>query len=410
MKSLRGKVTLLVLLLGIPFVAGSFQGILWVNEQSQIREQKSSVRRAVNRLVKDLRKTNPRGTIQELYDQAALVDLGVGITLLDKDAKPIWQSPEDAPKDPFEKGVQQLALDQGSLLYILPERPKSASDVTKTAYGLAGIAILVYALGAWFLVGWTLKPIAKMVTQVATAAQDDHSELSSPTSDREIVKLVETLNHLITGIREESAERIKSYASLSHELRTPIQALLGHVELALGEDSTKEELEATLLQVQSQVLRLNALSEAVLLLEGLSQSDHGNEASDVSLRGMVDGSLVAFGPLMEVRQVTVDADVPESVLVRAVPEHLEIVIRNLVHNAVKFAPHSSAISITLDHERLNLVITNSVSSEITDGVGLGNGLGLRICQAVARRNQWKLTTGREGDRFVARLEFDSVSR
>lgn len=404
MKSLRAKMTILVLLLAAPFLIASLQGILYVSEQSQLQERKSLAKRSVNRLAKELRKANPRAKVGTLYEELGLDDLGVGAALVDKSGTVLWRSDKRAPEDQMAQGVQALVLDQGALLYVMPERGQMG-DLRLMIIALSIFTMSIYGLGAWLLVGRTLKPIAQVVEEVIRASKTRDINITAPSSDREIVSLVQTMNKLIDEIRAESKERIDSYAALSHELRTPIQSLVGHVELALGEERSKEYLEESLVQVQAQVTRLNSVSEAVLMLQGLTGSGSAEPPAKVNLSEAVGRAVRDFEPLLELREVSIAQTICPGLLVLSRAEHLDILIRNLVHNAAKYADPRSVIEISADPTGGSCVVSNSFNGGEETELSGGNGLGLRICHAVARSSGWTLVTGHKGQNYVAELMF-----
>ncbi len=402
MRSLRAKMTLIVLVLGVPFLIASVMGLLFASEQSNLQERKSVAKRAFNRLARDLQGTNPRSRIGELYDRSGLDTLGAGASLVDRTGKVLWESPNRSPGSE-KKGTQQQVLDEGVLLYVMPEK-QSSSDLKLIAFTITGVGLLVYGVGAWFLVGATLGPIPKLVKRVADAKSDSNLTIASPSSDREVVELVETLNTLVQEVRTESEERIKSYATLSHELRTPIHALLLKLDLTLSRDQTKEELETALLEVQRQVYRLKNLSEAVLTLQGLSRSFDEALKEPLRIRPMIEEIQVDLRPLMELRSVSLDVQVSDDTRVRAPREHLLLFLRNLLENSVKHSPPGSLVVIgatcTGADSELRFSNPSTSNSQLA-----GNGLGLRICREICRANQWHFEAGEQEGTFHALVIF-----
>jgi len=378
--------TLVVLLLGTPFLVASVQTILSASEQNQLQERKSMAKRALNRLSRELQGRNPRSSVAALYEQSGLDDLGVGATLVDRDGTVLWESPSRAPR-PERRGVQQFRLNEGALLYVMPERPPSG-NLAGWVFAIAGVGVVVYGVGAWLSVGATLKPVSKLVDRVNEVKSGQGSSVSAPSTDTEIVRLVETLNALIDEVRSESDERVKSYATLSHELRTPIHALLLELDLALGSEQTKEQLESTLMGVQRQVYRLNRLSEAVLTLQGLTQPEALSTVESLDLSEAINRVFVELQPLFEVRSLVLAHHATHGYLVQALPQHIDLLLRNLLENAAKFAPVGSEVQVhqRVEDARVELEIVNR-SEEGRQMAG--NGLGLRICREIARVNRWE---------------------
>lgn len=405
LRSLRAKMTLLVLILGIPLLIASVQGLLLVSEQSNLQERKSVAKRAFNRLARDLQGSNPRSRIAELYDQSGLDTLGAGAALVDRSGNVLWESRHRSPGNE-RRGTQQQVLDEGILLFVMPEK-QSSDNLKRLAFAITGLGLIAYGAGAWFLVGATLKPISKLVSRVNGARTDPNLAVSTPSTDREVVNLVDTLNSLIQDLRTESEERIKSYASLSHELRTPIHSLLLKLDLALGSEQNKDELEATLVEVQKQVYRLKNLTEAVLTLQGLSQTLSNVTREPVDVRKIIDEIAVDLRPLMELKETTLDVQTPNGFCLTAPREHLVLLLRNLLENAVKHSPSGSIISMASSESEPGYVLRFTNPSNGNTHLA-GNGLGLRICREVARVNGWQLEASEDSGKFRACLTLNAL--
>jgi len=405
MKSLRSKMTVLVLLFGAPFLVAAVQGLLFVTEQNNAQERKSVARRAFNRLARDLEGANPQARVSSLYEQSGLESLGAGAALIDQEGKVLWESPSRSPLS-TRRAAQQYVLDEGTLLGMMPERQPS-SDLQMLVFSVAALGLTLYGTSAWWLVGSTLKPITKLVQRVSDARENPQVSIVAPSTDHELVNLVETLNRLIKDVRNEGQERVDSYATLSHELRTPIQALLLQLDLTLGRDQDKEELEYTLLDVQRQVYRLKHLSEAVLTLQGLSRTAVEKQSEPRNVKAIVDEIILELQAHMEVRHISILTEMPDSLFVVATTEHLALLVRNLLENAVKHSEAGSQILVRglLTKTGPQVRVDNLASGSMHLA---GNGLGLRICRELVRVNGWNLRVLQSEGQFTAIVDFGLV--
>lgn len=401
LRSLRAKMTLLVLILGIPFLIASVQGLLLVSEQNNLQERKSVAKRAFNRLARDLQGTDPRSRIAELYEQSGLDTLGAGAALVDRSGNVLWESKHRSPGTE-RRGTQQHVLDEGILLFVMPEK-RSSDNPQKLALAIAGMGIVAYGAGAWFLVGATLKPISRLVDRVGEVRRNPSLKVTPPSTDREVVNLSDTLNRLILDIRDESEERINSYATLSHELRTPIHSLLLKLDLALGREQSRDELETTLVEVQKQVYRLKNLSEAVLTLQGLSQTPQRSLPESLDANTILEEITVDLQPLIELQKITLNIRVSSGTCILAPREHLVLFLRNLLENAVKHSPSGSTVSITGNKIEPSYLL-RFLNPSIGNTQLAGNGLGLRICREIARVNGWDFQTIEENETFCAEVK------
>lgn len=250
---------------------------------------------------------------------------------------------------------------------------------------LATVSTLVGSLAAWVVVGRVLRPIHLLSQQARKARL-----LESPSVDREMRELVETLNGLMLT-------RGRFYAAASHELRTPLQGLLGHLELALAKPRTTEYYEKTLREVYGQTRRLTDLVRALLMLNQLEVSAPPLE--------MVELNTVLESQLRNRSLGTRSLDVKGKGVVQAPLAHLEMLIGNLLDNAIKYSPDGSNLELRLSPEKF--ILCNQTRETVswdsqrlfepfyrpdqsrTSSTG-GNGLGLAICKSIAGVNNWQI--------------------
>ncbi|TML52951.1 MAG: GAF domain-containing sensor histidine kinase [Actinobacteria bacterium] len=204
---------------------------------------------------------------------------------------------------------------------------------------------------------------------------------------------------------ERRLEEAKSdfVASISHELRTPMTAVLGAANTLLREDIelSPERRRQLLEMIGSQGKRLTQMTEDVLLAGRLDHGDLRLEREPVDLAELVRTAVE-----------TMREQLPESVTLRIVPDgavkavgdpdRIEQVLLNLIDNAVKYSPRGGEVTIA------TLPAEGRARVEVADeGLGIppaehgsvfekfyrsrsvqvptGTGLGLYICRELVRR-------------------------
>lgn len=226
---------------------------------------------------------------------------------------------------------------------------------------------------------------------------------------RDVTEQVELENRLAAALeKEEAANRAKTrfLAKVTHDLKTPITAIMGMAELALEqplEQDAKEFIE-TIHRASTSMLELvNQLLDVSRLESG--QVTVNPEPVDV--REMVSYLTNAMRPLAEAKGLKIDAqvaaDVPAEVLTDG--PRLEQILTNLLGNAVKFT-HEGSVNLAvevLDAESDRVTLEFSVTDT---GIGIepdqldevfrefgqtvegarygGVGLGLFIARELAR--------------------------
>jgi signal transduction histidine kinase len=256
--------------------------------------------------------------------------------------------------------------------------------------------VVIMALIAWRVIGWTLKPVEALRSGAARISGSDQDErLAVPESADEIRALALTLNDMLDRLAAARGRQRAFVADAAHELRSPLASMRTQLEVAqhLGEGG---ELAADLL---ADVTRLSALVEDLLLL-----ARAGGEANKLPVRESIDvrALLVATANRYAGARVPVTVASGPSVYASANAEELRRVLANLVDNAARHA--RSAVSLEVHAEGGHAVLTVA-----DDGPGIpaderervferfarlddardrdagGTGLGLAIVRELVRR-------------------------
>ncbi len=283
------------------------------------------------------------------------------------------------------------------------------------------IVLAASALGAWILVGRVLSPIDRLA-EVARRAPVETARLQSPSRDAELQKLVGTLNDFLARLRENNRQKERFYAAASHELRTPLQGLAGFLEIGLSRPRSHAELIEILNEAQGQSQRLVKLTADLLALSSLENSAQPVlERAEVDVADVIERALQPLETLRREKNLRLEVDFSDSVAdaeILASWSHVEMLVRNLVENAHKYAPDGATISIhchrnvlsvanpigwTSNEKRALAHEQKSAAHEFEplfepffrletarEGKIGGNGLGLAICRAICDASGWTI--------------------
>ena len=285
--------------------------------------------------------------------------------------------------------------------------------IHKEALFVAIFALLISVaggVGAWFLVGSTLRPIGILAEEADSASADPlHARLRAPSGDAEVRHLVETLNDFLKRFQESTRAREQFYAAAAHELRTPLAVLSGNIEVALSRPRTASDHEETLRDLQLETRRLIALAEGLLTLNRLQTTDDAEEPGCLDIIDECERILTTLQPLVLDRRLkaTVGGDTGAEVF--APRSHVVMLLRNLLENAVKYAPAEGTVNIRVWGQEGT--VHTSVYNEYKDAENLplgqiyepffradpsrsvetgGNGLGLAISRRLSDTHGWDL--------------------
>ena len=136
-------------------------------------------------------------------------------------------------------------------------------------------------------------------------------------------------------------------ANASHELRTPIASIRGAAETLRG--PAKDDglmLERLTGIVATNAARLEALVSDLLDLSKLESSETPPELGDVDLRALCAGLSESFDAVCARRSLTIKVDIDDRcATLRSDDGLLELIVRNLVENATKFAREGTSVRI-----------------------------------------------------------------
>lgn len=224
------------------------------------------------------------------------------------------------------------------------------------------------------------------------------------------------------GLRQaaDDANRLKDefLATLSHELRNPLNVILGYSELLLRSEDVKHS--PHLLRL-SEALRRNALAQSYLIrdLLELSRLRSGKLAinrENVSVITAINNAIETVGEDAEAKQISIEVDAPpEPLFLYGDLLRLEQIVWNLLANAVKFTPAGGLVSVRVTQEGDEVVLILKDTGQGIEKSFLpkvfemfrqgdarasrehaGMGIGLALVQQLVRLHEGTVTADSEG--------------
>jgi signal transduction histidine kinase len=198
----------------------------------------------------------------------------------------------------------------------------------------------------------------------------------------------------------------KVFALISHDLRQPISELVALLTILNDKRIGIEQKEQTLSQI-SLVLNNSSFILDNLLQWSVSQLKHTKlNKQQIDVKILIDQVIKQTTPYADHKQINILTDVKHSI-VEVNPNHLLIVFRNLINNAVKFTYQDGFISITTENTENEIVIVfrdsgigisqdalqqifqYPTSTQGTQGE-LGTGIGLTMSKELIEVNEGQL--------------------
>jgi PAS domain S-box-containing protein len=169
----------------------------------------------------------------------------------------------------------------------------------------------------------------------------------------------------------EEANRLKDefLAIMSHELRNPLNVILGYAELLLRMDEIKESPN---LHRMADAVKRNAVAQSKLIrdLLDLSRLRSGKlelNRETVSPVASIENAIETVRIDADAKGIEISVSAPDEILfVQADPVRLEQIIWNLLNNSVKFTPRCGRIEVRLEGAEDEIVLTVSDSGQGID--------------------------------------------
>lgn len=212
--------------------------------------------------------------------------------------------------------------------------------------------LLVLAVGlilSFVLAGKITKPIHHL-TEGAKAIGDGYLDTQIPIeSTDELGFLAQEFNYMATKLRELDQLKDDFVSSVSHELRSPLSAISGYVELLQSkplEDIASEKRSKALSIIHESTQRLTRFINDILDLAKLKSGHVDLRQQPLNFPAMIEDIVNLFHPLFEKKNIACQVNIPPDIpVIGADTDKVRQVVTNLVSNALKFTLSGGRITI-----------------------------------------------------------------
>lgn len=316
-----------------------------------------------------------------------------------------------------------------ALLLLAAPRGELDADTRQLLEVMLGAAVastLFTLLLGWFLGVRMSRGIESLALVTRRVSKGELSARAEPraSSDDEVRQLGADLNQMIERTSELLTAERRFASNAAHELRSPLSALRGELELALRRPRDNDQYKAAISESLESTERLVVLSEDLLALARAGSGSTRSDPETVPVADMVaDAVRASLARAEHSRNVTVD--VPSDLKLSGRRNDLTRMLRNLIDNAVQHAPEGTEVIVSCRPARggehgSELVVQDSgpgVPDDLRSRIfepfvrgalereHSGAGLGLAIAReiALAHGGDLYLEDSHPPTRFVVRL-------
>ena len=253
-------------------------------------------------------------------------------------------------------------------------------------------------------------------------SSDTNQLITVSSSDKHVRHLASEIAKQLTELRRQRRQYIsgdrelkEAVTNISHDLRTPLTAICGYLELLETEemtDNTKRYVE----QIQSRTEALKALTEELFRYSVISSiSDLSYEK--VNVGRVLEDTLISFYGAFEQKNITPKILLPDRTVFRSLDKFaLSRIFGNIISNAVKYSDGDFEVTMTDAGE----IIFSNTASELSsvdvgklfdrfytvDSARKSTGLGLSIAKLLTERMGGCISADYKGNTLSITLSFE----
>jgi signal transduction histidine kinase len=256
------------------------------------------------------------------------------------------------------------------------------------------------------------QPFYRVLAQLKEFSLTDKANVSSIPSGIDEFKELDQAVLIMAGRVKNDYQNLKAFTeNASHELMTPISVINSKLDTLLQTDEFTNKQSKLLNDIYGTVARLTRLNKSMLLLakieNGLIGGDH-----DVDVKSILEECLYQHEEIIHSKNIKLVAKLEEK-MVKASKLLMEVLLNNLISNAIRHNYTGGEISITLNPGQL--VVCNSGKNNFNIDEALkrfqksseseGIGLGLTICKQVCDNYGFKLAYNHSGQQHSFSVNF-----
>ena len=211
------------------------------------------------------------------------------------------------------------------------------------------VITLVFSLLMYFIVGFTLRPLGELTSQIEDIQTKNLNEpILSRSKSTEIERLTLAFNRLLKRLEETFTAQRQFSANAAHELRTPLAVMRTKFEVFDKNNTPNvEDYKETINMAKTQTDRLSHVIDILLEMTELQSAPKGDKISLAEITEEVICDLVSIA---EKKNITLVQSEGESRLIGS-DTLIYRAIYNLVENAIKYNKDYGNVTVSISEDR-----------------------------------------------------------
>ncbi|UCD24352.1 MAG: hypothetical protein JSW51_00075 [Gemmatimonadota bacterium] len=268
-------------------------------------------------------------------------------------------------------------------------------------------------IGASFLARGAVAPIAAVTAQ-AEAIEPGivGSRITAHADVAEFKGLVGVLNRMLDRLAGAFEQQRRIIADLGHDLRTPLTAMQGEIEVALRSERSGQEYQTVLESCLEEVEHLSSIGDSLVLLARIEAGELQPHLTPVDISSLANDAVKRVRSRAEGRTLMLHVEALDNTVLAVDSKMMSLVLDHLLHNAVQHTPSDTRAIVTLSsHDAYLRIAVDDDGPGIADELlphlferlyrtdeartrSTGAGLGLTIAAAIVEAHHGTIAATR----------------
>ena len=246
---------------------------------------------------------------------------------------------------------------------------------------------------------------------------DTNTTITISSYDKDMRALADSVNKQLKLLRSEhlryeqgNTELVNAITNISHDLRTPLTAILGYLDLiAKTDDEAKRKEYLGIISERAEMMK--QLTEELFKYSVVISQENGEQQEEVYVNQLLEESLAGFFPALTQKGITPDINITGKRVMRTLNKSaLSRIFSNLLTNAVKYSGGDLSVSLSEDGEirfsntakGLSAVSVEQLFDRFytVETARNSTGLGLSIAKTLVQRMGGSITAEYENDKLT----------
>ncbi|WP_050476880.1 heavy metal sensor histidine kinase [Herbaspirillum rhizosphaerae] len=305
--------------------------------------------------------------------------------------------------------------------YVMTQESRMMTVYLWRVVAAVALTVLLTAVLGFAVLRRDLMPLTRMSRRAAEITPTNLStRLREEDAPAELRQLASALNAMLDRL-ENGYEHLSQFsADLAHEIRTPVNILMGQTQVTLGKRRNVEEYEQLLESNLEELTRLSRIIENILFLAQADHADLSVDSTPIALADELHKIADYFEGVAAERDMQFEVTADQGIACRANLIMWRRAVSNLVVNAVRYGEAGTAIRIrvqtsadgvTIAVENRGAAMTQQQMERMFDRFYRGdksrseytesNGLGLAIVKAIMTLHGGTAAVACTGDGWIS---------